>query len=100
VKTIQKLGLTLPIDGSCDDELSVKDIESYLLQIGDGTTDFCLRNLHLSPSGESPNTFHASTLRVGEASKDLGVEFIDREYRRSCNSGIIECHLISFFDIR
>ena len=35
VETLRKLGLRLPIDGSCDDELSVKGIEPALLQIGD-----------------------------------------------------------------
>jgi len=35
VQTFRQLGLTLPIDGSCDDELSVKGISPSLLNIGD-----------------------------------------------------------------
>jgi hypothetical protein len=35
ISIFRKLGLTLPIDGSCDNELSVKGIDSSLLQIGD-----------------------------------------------------------------
>lgn len=35
VTTFRKLGLTLPIDGSCDDELSIKGIDPSLLRIGD-----------------------------------------------------------------
>ena len=34
VTTFRKLGLTLPIDGSCDDELSIKGIDPSLLTIG------------------------------------------------------------------
>ena len=80
VKTFRKSGLTLPIDGSCDDELSVKGIEPALLQIGDWTSiDSRLRNSPLAPSGDPLNTLHTSTLGVGQAGQDLGVEFIDRE---------------------
>ena len=35
VTIFRKLGLTLPIDGSCDDELSIKGIDPSLLRIGD-----------------------------------------------------------------
>ena len=35
VITFGKLGLTLPINGSCDDELSIKGIDPLLLRIGD-----------------------------------------------------------------
>jgi len=35
IQTFLSLGLTLPIDGSCDNELSVKGISPDLLQIGD-----------------------------------------------------------------
>jgi len=34
VTTFPKLGLTLPIDSSCDDELSIKGIDPSLLTIG------------------------------------------------------------------
>ena len=80
METFRKLGLTLPIDGSCDDELSVKGIEPALLQIGDWTSiDSRLRNSPLAPSGDPLNTLHTSTLGVGQAGQDLVVEFIDRE---------------------
>lgn len=35
VTTFRKLGLTLPIDGSCDNELAIKGISKELLEIGD-----------------------------------------------------------------
>ena len=60
-------------------ELSVKGIESSFLQIGDWTADSRPRDSHLSPSGEPSSTLHSSTLTVGEACEDLGVEFVDRE---------------------
>ncbi|KAA8894367.1 hypothetical protein FN846DRAFT_912975 [Sphaerosporella brunnea] len=34
-RTFRKLGMTLPIDGSCNHELSVKDISKEHLNIGD-----------------------------------------------------------------
>ena len=80
VETFRKLGLTLPIDGSCDDELSVKGIEPALLQIGDWTSiDSHLRNSPLAPSRDPLNTLHTLTLGVGQAGQDLGLEFINRE---------------------
>ena len=80
VEIFRKLGLTLPIDGSCDNELSVKGIEPALLQIGDWTSiNSRPRNSLLAFSGDPLNTLHTSTLGVGRAGHDLGVEFIDRE---------------------
>ena len=35
VDSFRKVGLSLPIDGSCDDELSIKGIDKHLLKIGD-----------------------------------------------------------------
>lgn len=35
VDSFRKVGLSLPIDGTCDDEISISDIDKHLLNIGD-----------------------------------------------------------------
>lgn len=40
METFEKFGLTLPIEGSCDDELSAKTIRTPLLWIGDWGIDW------------------------------------------------------------
>ena len=78
--TCRKLGLTLSIEGSCNDELSVIGIEPALFQIGDWTSiDSHPRNSPLAPSGDRLNILHTSTFGVGQARPDSGVEFNDRE---------------------
>ncbi|RPA93736.1 hypothetical protein L873DRAFT_1703897, partial [Choiromyces venosus 120613-1] len=67
VETFRKLGLTLPIDGSLDEELSVKGIDSSLLRIGDWRY-----HEHTMASQETGPL-------VEEEAEDLGIEFVDRE---------------------
>jgi len=65
VETFGKLGLTLPIDGSSDQELSVKGIDSSLLKIGDWRRD---ENTMLNPEDRSS---------ADGATVDLAIEFVD-----------------------
>jgi len=64
VENFEELGLTLPIDSSCDDELSAKKIRTSLLQIGDWGAD---------RSGESRNVANA----LQEPAWDQDVKFVD-----------------------
>ncbi|KAG0126951.1 hypothetical protein HOY82DRAFT_614237 [Tuber indicum] len=66
-ETFRKLGLTLPIDGSSDEELSVKGIDSSLLRIGDWR--------YHEPAMASQETGPL----VEEEVEDIGIEFVDRE---------------------
>ena len=79
VETFRKLGLTLLIDSSCDDELSVKGIESCLLQIGDWNAGDWLENSDIYPLDEHDETSQAPVSRIGEGCEDLHMEFIDSE---------------------
>ena len=72
VSTFRKLGLSLPIDGLCDDELSIKGIDSSLLGIGDWREgglkeDEELLALHSELPGP-----------VEDEPADVAVEYIDR----------------------
>lgn len=71
VQTFRKLGLTLPIDGSSDEELSVKGIDSSLVQIGDWRrAEYTSTTL-----GEEDRSLASSETGPG----DLEIEFVDRE---------------------
>jgi len=71
VQTFWKLGLTLPIDGSSDEELLVKGIDSSLLEIGDWRrAEYTSTTL-----GEADRS-----LITGETGpEDLEIEFVNRE---------------------
>jgi len=68
VSTFRKLGLTLPIDGSSDEELSVKGIDSSLLEIGDWRRD---ENSILSQE-DGLGSLDGEPV-------EHGIEFVDRE---------------------
>ena len=75
IQTFRSLGLTLPIDGSCDNELSVKGISQDLLQIGDwrrgGMDSETLASEIWEPlAGETASV---------EDEYDHRVEYVDRE---------------------
>jgi len=67
IKTLRKLGLTLSVDGSCDEELSVKGINSSFLQIGDWSRDHTQEDRQIDPD-------QGQEL---EDEEDLGTEFVD-----------------------
>ena len=69
VQTFRKLGITLPIDGSSDGELSVKGIDSSLLEIGDW------RREQNATSSEADGL----ELLRNEETGEVGIEFVDRE---------------------
>jgi len=58
--SFRRVGLSLPIDGSCDHELSVKNMPFDVLQIGDWTQDL------------------DTTIDVGAVNGDENVEFTAR----------------------
>jgi len=66
IKTFRKLGLTLPVDRSCDGELSVKGINSSLLQIGAWSRDHTREDRQIDFDQEL------------EDEEDLGTEFVHR----------------------
>jgi len=72
VSTFRKLGLTLPIDGLCDDELSIKGIDSSLLQIGDW------REGGLEGDEKLPALHSELPRQVVDEPADVAVEYIDR----------------------
>ncbi|KAG0128146.1 hypothetical protein HOY82DRAFT_541516 [Tuber indicum] len=65
VTTFRKLGLTLPIDGSYDSELSIKGIDPSLLKIGNWE--------------EGAPSKPASEVEERENEQSVTVEFIDRD---------------------
>ncbi|KAG0126871.1 hypothetical protein HOY82DRAFT_542363 [Tuber indicum] len=65
VTTFRKLGLTLPIDGSYDSELSIKGIDPSLLKIGNWE--------------EGAPSEPASEVEERENEQSVTVEFIDRD---------------------
>lgn len=69
VQTFRKLGITLPIDGSSDGELSVKGINSSLLEIGDWRRE------------QNATSRDADVLESlgNEETAEVGIEFVDRE---------------------
>jgi len=80
VSTFRKLGLTLPIDGSCDEELAVKGISSNLLKIGSWERLYC------EGSGlESQECSHlfvesgasGEALLIENEEDEMAIEFID-----------------------
>ena len=71
VKTFRKLGLTLPVDGSSDRELSVKGIDPSLLEIGDWRR-------HDLEDTRLTEVDGLELLRDGET-VDVGIEFVDWE---------------------
>jgi len=77
ISTFRKLGLTLPIDGSCDDELSIKGIDSSLLDIGDwregGHYD------ELRGNEELPALYSRLSMPVDDEPSDVALEYIDRD---------------------
>ena len=73
ISTFRKLGLTLPIDGSCDDELSIKGIDSALLQIGDW------REGGLGENEELPALVPEVPGPVDDEPINVAVEYIDRD---------------------
>jgi len=80
INTFRKLGLTLPIDGSQDHELSIKGIDPSLLQIENPTSNL-QQDEQVLPSTGNEMSFPggrnmSSPLEAGEA--DANVEFIDR----------------------
>jgi len=72
VSTFRKLALTLPMDGSCDDELSIKGIDSSLLRIGDW------REGVLGGDEELPALYSELPGPVEDEPTDVAVEYIDR----------------------
>jgi len=80
VSTFRKLGLTLPLDGSCDEELAVKGISSNLLKIGSWERLYC------EDSGlESQERSHlfvesgasGEALLIENEEDEMAIEFID-----------------------
>jgi len=80
INTFRKLGLTLPIDGSQDHELSIKGIDPSLLQIENPTSNLQQDEQVLRSAGNEMSfpggRNMSSPLEAGEA--DANVEFIDR----------------------
>ena len=54
VNSFRKVGLSLPIDGSCDDELSVKGISKEEYRVGDWHLSQSDEDNVLSCPGEKP----------------------------------------------
>jgi len=79
IQTFRSLGLTLPIDGSCDNELSVKGIPPDLLPIGDWQRG------PRGPGIDSETLAHviceplATETTFEEDQYDHPVEYVDRE---------------------
>ena len=76
VTTFRKLGLTLPINGSCDDELSIKGIDPLLLRIGDWRIEEGGGLNHPEDAGERERVLHEMN------NEDYGraVDYVDREW--------------------
>jgi len=74
VTTFRKLGLTLPIDGSCDDELSIKGIDPSLLTIGNWRIEG--EEGSDQEVGEGERDFH---LEMDNEQDIPAEEYVDRE---------------------
>jgi len=72
--TFRKLGLTLPIDGSCDDELLIKGIDPSLVRIGDWRMEGD-EGLDLE-AGEGERALYSEMDNEHDAA---ALEYVDRE---------------------